>query len=277
MSLGGSYASGTDSFAASITNNTSTYGAQGSPSIAIGKLAKATSINSLAIGNACVSSAQNGCAVGQSSTASGFSSTALGNGANATNTCSLAIGADGDFNATTSSGAGAAAINGGIATGKNSYAFGYGSTSSQHGKHTVSSGRFSVTGDSQFGKIVLRAATTTTTAVVLTSDGAAASTTNQLIVATSQAMTFFGTLIAKQSASANMASYLIKGAIVNNAGTVSISIIAIETIVNTIGLTTQPTFTADNINKALTVTSGAKATTDIRWVCNLDSVEVTYA
>jgi hypothetical protein len=90
-------------------------------------------------------------------------------------------------------------------------------------------------------------------------------------------MTFFGTLIAKQSASANMASYLIKGAIVNNAGTVSISSIAIETIVDTIGLTTQPTYTADNTNKGLTVTSGAKATTNIRWVCNLDSVEVTYA
>jgi hypothetical protein len=147
--------------------------------------------------------------------------------------------------------------------------------SNQRYKYSYSNGLLGTV--CQFGKIVLTADTTTSTSTVLVSDGGAASTTNQLIVATDQAMTFFGTLIAKQSASANMASYLIKGAIVNNAGTVSISSIAIETIVDTIGLTTQPTFTADNINKALAVTSGAKATTNIRWVCNLDSVEVTYA
>jgi hypothetical protein len=125
--------------------------------------------------------------------------------------------------------------------------------------------------------MVLRAATTTTTAVALTSDGATATTTNQLIVATNQAMTFFGTLIAKQSASANMASYMIKGAIVNNAGTVSISTVSVEKLIDTIGLTTEPTYTADNTNKGLAITSGAKLTTNIRWVCNLDSVEVTYA
>jgi hypothetical protein len=134
-----------------------------------------------------------------------------------------------------------------------------------------------VAGDSQFGKIILRAETTTTTAVVLTSNGAAATTTNQLIVATNQAMTFFGTLIAKQSASANMASYMFKGSIVNNGGTVSISSISIDTIVDTIGLGAVPTFTADNTNKGLAVTSGYKSATNIRWVCNIDSVEVTYA
>jgi hypothetical protein len=124
----------------------------------------------------------------------------------------------------------------------------------------------------------LSASTTTTTTVALTSNGAGlAANYNQLIVTSDQAMTFFGTLIAKQSASAKMASYLIKGAIVNNAGTVSISTISIDKIIDTIGLTTEPTYTADNTNKALTVTSGAKATTNIRWVCNLDSVEVTYA
>jgi hypothetical protein len=142
------------------------------------------------------------------------------------------------------------------------------------GPHTP----FSTVGDLQTGSVILSASTTTTTTVALTSNGAGlAANYNQLIVTSDQAMTFFGTLIAKQSASAKMASYLIKGAIVNNAGTVSISTISIDKIIDTIGLTTEPTYTADNTNKALTVTSGAKATTNIRWVCNLDSVEVTYA
>jgi hypothetical protein len=50
MALGGSYASGTDSFAAAVANNTSTYGAQGSNSVAIGYQAKATTTGSCAIG-----------------------------------------------------------------------------------------------------------------------------------------------------------------------------------------------------------------------------------
>lgn len=42
MALGGSYASGTDSFAVAIANNTSTYGATGANSVAIGASAKAS-------------------------------------------------------------------------------------------------------------------------------------------------------------------------------------------------------------------------------------------
>jgi hypothetical protein len=42
-------------------------------------------------------------------------------------------------------------------------------------------------------------------------------------------------------------------------------------------LTTSPTLTADNTNKCMAVTSGAKTTTNIRWVCTLQTSEVTYA
>jgi Head domain of trimeric autotransporter adhesin len=49
MALGGSYASGTDSFAAANADNTGTYGAQGANSVAIGYHAKATGANSVAI------------------------------------------------------------------------------------------------------------------------------------------------------------------------------------------------------------------------------------
>jgi hypothetical protein len=50
MSLGGSYASGTDSFAAAIINNTNVYGATGSGAIAIGDTCKASGFSSIAIG-----------------------------------------------------------------------------------------------------------------------------------------------------------------------------------------------------------------------------------
>ena len=67
MALGGSYASGTDSFAAAVGDNTSTYGAKGLSSVAIGYLANATGTYSLAIGS--------------NTAASGTASVALGNGA----------------------------------------------------------------------------------------------------------------------------------------------------------------------------------------------------
>lgn len=50
MALGGSYASGTDSFAAAGTNNTSTYGAKGANSVAIGYLNIVSSSNAIGIG-----------------------------------------------------------------------------------------------------------------------------------------------------------------------------------------------------------------------------------
>ena len=50
IALGKSRAGGTDSFAAAIANNTSTYGATGSNSVAIGQQAKSTGLGSVAIG-----------------------------------------------------------------------------------------------------------------------------------------------------------------------------------------------------------------------------------
>ena len=278
MALGGSYASGVDSFAAGIASNTSSYGATGANSIAIGYQAIASGSNGKAIGNLATASDVGGLAISTGNgsfgaTASGAYNIAIGRGVTVgpgqlstglgqgTVSSSYSVGIGFAYSVTADMGValGAYADTGGI-IGKISFgsANGYG-------------------GAALTGKTTLSAATTTTTAAVLTTNNSTAAATNQLIVATNQAMTFFGTLIAKQSASANMASYMIKGAIVNNGGTVTISTISIETIVDTIGLTTQPTFTADNTNKGLTVTSGAKLTTSIRWVCNLDSVEVTYA
>jgi hypothetical protein len=354
MALGGSYASGTDSFAAGVGNNTSSYGALGANSIAFGQNAKAASASSVAAGSNAQAAGINAIAIGTSATSSSNSSVSVGVTAYAMGLGALAIGyqanANGNYdyanaigfnsyvrgysavaignsyasgtdsfaaaiaNNTSSYGAratGAIALglqssatgNGSIAlgynsataSGSNSLAIGYVCTANGHtsvaigdGAHTKGvRGKFAFSpcsysafvspGSIQSGKIVLVASTTTTTTVVLTSNTNAASTDNQLTVQSNQAMTFFGTLIAKQTASANMASYIIKGAIVNNAGTVTISSIAIETIVDTIGLTTQPTFTVDATNKALTVTSGAKLTTSIRWGCNLDTIEITYA
>ena len=79
MALGGSYASGTDSFAAAVANNTSSYGATGANSVAIGYQAKASQAYGLALGaNAVASGASASFAIGYFCQATGELSTALG-------------------------------------------------------------------------------------------------------------------------------------------------------------------------------------------------------
>jgi hypothetical protein len=81
MALGGSYASGGDSFAASVANNTSSYGATGANATAIGQNAKSTG-NSLAISapyfGGAVASSQGAVAIGGGVIASGMASFAAG-------------------------------------------------------------------------------------------------------------------------------------------------------------------------------------------------------
>jgi hypothetical protein len=235
-SLGGSYASGSDSFAAAISINTSSYGATGSNSVAIGRLAKATGSNSIAIGST---------SIWNNTYASGSNSVAIGDGSLAQNT--------------------------------GSFAFGVASKSSQIGKFTYGYSAFAAEGDSQSGTIVLRAATTGST-VIMTSDGSAAGSTNQLVAASNQVFAVTGTLIGKQSASANIAAYTITATVVNNAGTLTVPTATLTLIgTDSIGLTTSPTLTADNTNKCMAVTSGAKTATNIRWVCTLQTSELIYA
>lgn len=51
MALGGSYASGTDSFAAAVANNTSTYGAKAANAIAIGNTNQSTASTAVSVGD----------------------------------------------------------------------------------------------------------------------------------------------------------------------------------------------------------------------------------
>ena len=77
--IGDSYASGTDSFAAAIANNTSSYGATGANSVAMGQLAKASGAESFSAGELCVASGGNSVAIGRNATADAANSVSLGN------------------------------------------------------------------------------------------------------------------------------------------------------------------------------------------------------
>ena len=230
MALGGSYASGANSFAAATNNNTSTYGAQGANSVAIGQESKATDLRAIAFGYRATSSAQESYSFGSLCTASY----------------------------------------------QNAFALGYRSVAAIFGKYAYASSYYAASGDTQTGKLVLSASTTTNTAVVLTSSGAASST-NQVICVSEQAMSIQGTLIAKQTGTANIAAYNITGAVVNNGGTMAVTGLALTLIgTDSIVLGASPTITVDNTNKGIAITSGYKTSTGIRWVAVVNTAEVTY-
>jgi trimeric autotransporter adhesin len=170
--LTNSYASGVDSLAAAIANNTATYGATGANSVAIGDLAKATNTNAVCISNTSTASGTNSAVLGGSSgTASGSSSVALGGSSN-------------------------------TASGVNSTAKGYyGNTNGIRLKHATG-----VYPNMQGAYYVLAYATTNATPIALNTDVGTPSATNQIILPNSSAYSFSGTIVARQKASDGTAS-----------------------------------------------------------------------
>jgi hypothetical protein len=240
ITLGNSYASGADSLAAAIVNNTSSYGATGTRSVAIGDRAK--------------SAGYGGIAIGQRATASGNYSMALGAG-------------NGVVEATT-----AEAI-----------AMGTGAYSNLTGKLAFSSGTFgSSLGHAQTGIFVLRRSTTDATPNVLATTASSGNTLNQVVLANNSALSFSGTIIARESAAAgsNYASWEIKGALLRDAN--AASTVLGNGIQNKLYATAGASawaiaLTADTTNGGLKIEVTGAASTNIRWVATVHTSEVTYA
>lgn len=236
-------ASGQDSFAAAISTNSTSYGATGTQSIAMGYQCKATGPNTVSIGQSNTVSGNNATAIGYFNTASGYYTTALGYD----NTTSGAFG----------------------------HAIGYQAVSDVKGKGAYASGAFSADGDAQTGLFTLRSDTTDATAEAMTTDNSAAGTNDQIVVPSNAAFAFHGTIVAKQSGSANAAAWKVEGLIVNNGGTTTLTNSATTVISNT------PSWgmalSADDTNDALKIQVTGAASTNIRWVATIHTSEVTYA
>ena len=132
----------------------------------------------------------------------------------------------------------------------------------------------------QAGLLVLATQTTDATATVLASTSSAASTTNQVILPNNSAYYFKGSVIANVTGAANGASWSFEGAIMrgaNAASTVLIGTPAINRVAASSGATAWViALTADTTNGGLAVTVTGAASTTIRWVASVNTVEVTF-
>ena len=250
IALGKGRAHGIDSFAAQIVNNTSSYGASASKSIALGYQAKATSSNGIAIGNTAIASGGYSIAMGVSSQATASKAISIGDACSATMNNAVAIGHD--------------------------------AKSIIKGKFAYSAGNFASTGDAQTGIFVLRSDTTDATAEPMTTDKSSGSTDDQIILPNNSAYSFSGTIIARESATdgSDYASWEIKGALLRDAN--AASTVLGNGIVNKLYATSGASawavaLSADTTNGGLKVEVTGAASTNIRWVATVNTSEVTYA
>jgi hypothetical protein len=135
------------------------------------------------------------------------------------------------------------------------------------------------TGFSQSEVLILAAETTNATVTTLRSDPFAAATTNQLVLPNNSAYYVRGSVIANVTGGGNTKAWSFEAAIkrgVNAASTTlmqySLNVVASDTGAAAWDIT----LSADTTNGAFRVQVTGAAATTIRWVCRLDSTEVTY-
>ena len=139
----------------------------------------------------------------------------------------------------------------------------------------------STNGQAQCAIFTLSRQTTDATASVLTCDNSTtASGTNQVILPNNSAYSFRATIIAGVTGAGNTASWILQGAIKRGSG---VGTAAIVGTVNSILLaqdsgasTWAVSATADTTNGGLAITVTGQASTTIRWVCKVETTELTY-
>jgi hypothetical protein len=207
---------------------------------------------------------------GQSNTASGFRSIIVG-GLSNTNS------------------SGSAGFIGGGYLNTNNAEFGFigagvrGTTRGIVGNHifpACNSPIFAGLGVTQSALLLLGRETTDATATVLTSNSSAATTTNQVILPNNSAYSFSGEVIAGVTGGGNAARWTIDGAIKRGANAASTAMVGAATVTMTHNDAGAATWvvavTADTTNGGIAVTVTGAAATTIRWVCKINTTEMTY-
>ena len=312
VSLGNSYAFGEDSFAASINNNTSSYGATGAYSMAMGYQSKSTAQGAVAFGFQATGSANYSVALGRSNAsgadgfAAGIANSSTGFGATGSN--SVAIGyralASGQYsyaggsNSTasgygsisigispTASGHSSIALGGrGVwnaqATAQSSIAIGDGARSAVKGKMAFAGYGMGNAG-SQGAWYTLYSDTTDATAEAMTTTKSTASSDNQIILENESVVTFTGTVVCREDATDgdDYAGWEVKGVIMRQgaAADTTLGVGIVNKLYSTSGISAaEVALSADTTNGGLKVQVTGIASTDLRWVASIQTSEVVH-
>ena len=171
-----------------------------------------------------------------------------------------------------------------IASGVNSFIGGgrRGTTRSIAGYHVfpacdapIATGYFT-----QSALVLLARQTTDATATVLASNSSAAATSNQVTLPNNSAYSFSGEVIAGVTGAGDSARWTINGAIKRGANAASTVMVGTPTVTMTHfdagAATWVVAVTANTTIGCITVTVTGAAATTIRWVCKLETTEMSY-
>mgnify|MGYP006274656465 CR=1 FL=1 len=135
-------------------------------------------------------------------------------------------------------------------------------------------------GVTQSALLLLARQTTDATATVLTSNSSAAGTINQVVLPNNAAYSFSGEVIAGVTGGGDTARWTINGAIKRGANAASTTMVGTATVTmthNDAGAAAWTvTVTADTTNGGIKVEVTGAASTTIRWVCKINTTEMTY-
>lgn len=222
---------------------------------------------------------------GSSNSASGSGSAIIGGSTNTATTTNCSV-VGGDSN-------NAQAISAGVFAGSNNTANGayscviggaFGTTRGIIGNlvYTACNDPLSLftAGRAQNAVLTLVRQTTTATPTVLTSNANAAGFTNQVVLPTNSAYYVRGSCIANVTGGGNTKAWSFEAAIKQGASAATTAIVG-AVIKNVVAAdagasTWDITISADTTNGALSVSVTGQASTTIRWVCKVESTEVTY-
>jgi len=134
-------------------------------------------------------------------------------------------------------------------------------------------------GRSQTATLILGRETTNATATRLASNSSAAATTNQVILPNNSAYYFRGSITSGVTGGGASAMWTFEGGIKRGANAASTTLI--QSVINTVAAdagasTWVVALSADTTNGGLAVTVTGQAATTIRWVCKIETTEMTF-
>ena len=260
--VGGGQSNGATNSYSTIGGGSNNTASGGGSVVSGGQSCSATNANGSVLGGFGNSASNSYSTVGGgiSNTASGDRSTVIGGTANtASGAYSIAGGGSCIANQIATVAFGTNVTVNGI-VGRNSYGYG-----------------LSVNGDAQCSTFIMRMRTTDGTLTTFTSEGTSAASNNQIILQNNSAFRFKGTIIAKQTATTNVAAWDIDGLIVRgaNAAATTLLISTVTVVQNTPGWGT-PTLSADTTQGGLKIQIQGAGATNIQWVGDIKTTEVLY-
>lgn len=147
-----------------------------------------------------------------------------------------------------------------------------------YGAEVRASGQFSAQGDAQRGRYIKRRSTTAATPATIGTDGSAGTATNQVILPNNSAYAFTGKVVARENATGDCSAWEFKGLIrrgANAAATALVAAVTPTSIAADAGAAAWVVaVTADTTNGGIAVTVTGEAAHTIRWVADIETVEV---